>query len=202
MPKQVRVDIDVDALPLGPVFDPGLNGARTDATTAVTDEQRLLIGAGHILARDRPLSQCFQRLPAHRNDAVLVAFARDPHRCVVHIDITEVQVGQLGQAQARRIEELQYGPVTVDDWAIAGNLQQTSHTVGIEVIGQAFAAFWRGHRCDGVLADFLLADQVAKKRARGGQAALDALPAETLAKTGCGVRPNMLAVEVSPLGNT
>ena len=46
MPKQVRVNARVDALPARPVVDAGLHGSRADTLAALADENRTLVDIG------------------------------------------------------------------------------------------------------------------------------------------------------------
>jgi len=201
VPKQVGIDVAVDALAAGPVRDPGLNRSVTDSRATIADEQGRLIGAGEIGSRRLPPGKRCECLAAHRDDAVLVAFARDAHGPVVHVDVTAVEIGQFGEAQARGVKQFEYGPVTIHDGAVARNVQQPGHAVGIEIAGQPFLALWRGYRGHGILADVLLAHQVAKKSTRRGEAALNTPGAKALAEARCGIGPDMAIVEPAPTVN-
>jgi hypothetical protein len=141
MPKQMRVNIGVDALLAGPVSNPGLHRTRTDARATIADEQRLLIDLCKLNSGTVPLPQRGQGLAAHRDNAVLVALARNMNGSVEEVDVAAIEIGQLGQTQAGRVQQLENGTITIDQRTVALNVQQPGHAIGIEIVGQTLLAF-------------------------------------------------------------
>jgi hypothetical protein len=137
-------------------------------------------------------------MAADRNNAVLVAFARDAYGPVVHVDVAAIEISEFGKAQARRIQQLEYCPVTVDERPVARNIEQPSHAVGVEVAGKPFPALGSGYRGNRILGDVLFSHEVAKKGTCCRKPALDAPCAETppiaLGRKG----PDVLIVQVAP----
>ncbi len=193
------IDIGVDTLALGPMRYARLHRSRANPGTAIADKQGAFFGTCHCRSRVLPLRERFERIPAHGNDAVFVALARDAHGFVVHVDIAAVEVGQFGQAQSRGIKQLQHCPVTVDKGPVAGNIEQSRHAIDIEVSGKALLALWGRYRRNRVLGHEFFAHQVAKERARRRQLTLNASGTKALSKTCGGKRPDVSIIQGAPL---
>ncbi len=168
MPEQVRVDLGVDALAPGPVVHARLYAAATQARAPVADEQCPLVRRRQRAARFLPAGERLHRPGADRHDTVLVALAGDAHRRILHVHVAEIQVGEFGQAEPGRVQELEDRAVAVDERAVSRNLEEPCHAVRIEVLGQAFRAPGCGHRLHRVTPDVLFAQQVTEEGARRG----------------------------------
>ena len=69
---------------------------------------------------------------ADRNDALLRALAPDAHFAGREIDALDIEAGELGQAQARRVRELEQRAVAHGKRIVAANLDQAHRFVGRE----------------------------------------------------------------------
>ncbi len=99
VPEQVRVDAGIDALPLGPVQDPGLYRAGAQPAAPLAQEQGAFLCRGQRPALGQPSAERFPRVAADRHDAVLVALAGHRHGAVIQIEVTDIQSRQLGKPQ-------------------------------------------------------------------------------------------------------
>ena len=77
------------------------------ATTPCVQEQLGTMPTGEMGASSRQVApECFDRLPANRNDPLLVALSGNPHKTVIEIDAVLRQAHRLGHPQAGAVEQL------------------------------------------------------------------------------------------------
>ena len=79
------------------------------------------------------------RESAERQDALLVALARDDHREVLEVDLVDIEIDNLGDPRARAVEELDEGPVAQPGGRakVAGVLDQREDLFVREGLGQS-----------------------------------------------------------------
>ena len=157
--EQVRVDVHIQPLLLGPGSHAQLHGARGEALATTPDEQwprRRFFAARQIfVAQSQPSQHGTTRRAADGDDALLTALAGDAHQLLVEVDVAEVQAHQFGQTDAAGVEQLHHGEVARGERGVRryGRLgrwcqlrrQQAGHTVHIERGGQAPAGLGRTH---------------------------------------------------------
>ena len=71
--EQVRIHIGIDPLTARPVGNTRLHGSRAYSAAPIADKQCRLVDISQPGARQAPLPQCSQGLPANRDNAILVA---------------------------------------------------------------------------------------------------------------------------------
>ncbi|MCY1278419.1 hypothetical protein D9M70_271440 [compost metagenome] len=174
VPQHVRVQMLAQFTNSG-LAHAQLDGPRGEAASLLADEHRLVAGVGHG-AQGQPFLQRFAGLAAHRQFAGLVALAEHAYQAGGEIEAIDVQPHQLGEAQARGVEEFQHGLVaTGEEVVFHGAVQQLLGAVGVQRPGQAAGALGRGEAVGRVVAAAAFADQVlveaAHRREQAGQAA-------------------------------
>ena len=90
-----------------PVREPTLDRAHADPRAVAADEQRRRVRARQRRADAEPGADRLARGGADRHDALLRALAPYAHLAVVDVDAIDVEPGELGQPQARRVGELE-----------------------------------------------------------------------------------------------
>src|SRR6185436_20427163 len=79
-----------------------VKGADSQPPAAAVGEQRPRVTTATVQVR----GQRARRPAAVRHDPLFAAFAEDAHRLLRAIDVVEVEPGELGDAQAGRVENL------------------------------------------------------------------------------------------------
>ena len=140
------------------------------ARTTLADERGVVLGVGqHPHCQPR-----LKRLPgllADGQHASLAAFAEHFDQAVSQIQLFQIKPGQLRQAQARRVEQLQNGLIAQGQKIVLNTpLQQLQGAIGIQGLGQATFAFWRGQTvCRIVVAQAFAIEVVIKPAYRRQQ---------------------------------
>src|SRR5690554_917496 len=87
---------------------PQLNGPGRQPPSLHADKH-WLTGIGDAGSDLEPAAQRLPRLTPDRDDAGLVAFAQYPYLALADVQLVQIQPGQLGQTQARGVEQLEHG---------------------------------------------------------------------------------------------
>ncbi len=101
VPEKVRMDRGIQSATLCPMGDSSLHGTPAEAGAAVADEQGRFILQSQLGTGLLPGAKRFQCVTADRQDTFFVAFAGNPDRRVLLIDIADVEAGQLGEPEPR-----------------------------------------------------------------------------------------------------
>src|SRR5690606_1336838 len=149
-------------------------------------------------ALDEPGAQGLERVAPHRHDALAAALAHDAHARVVEVESREVELRELREPEARRIEELEDRAVAGDDRAVAANVEQLRHAIRIQRARKPLADLRRAHARCRVRAKLLLAHEETAAAPQRGKPARDAAGAESAAKAGGGEGPYVPVVHALP----
>jgi len=141
VPEQVWIDFGANALFSCPVINTGLHGARAQAGSFFADKKCSLIGCRQYDPFLQPGRKRLEGIPTHRQDTILVAFARHAGRRIGTIDVAKIETCQFSQPQSARIQELEHRPVACHQGPFAREIKETRHPVGIEVLRQPLAGF-------------------------------------------------------------
>lgn len=113
---------------------------------------------------------------ADRYDPLLGSFAETPDDAEIGVDVFQMQAYEFRDAQAARVEDLQYGPISPwispEGWLLH-RVQESSHFVFLEYHGEALAYSWGIQESSGVLFDRPFENQETKKRSHGRETSSD-----------------------------
>src|SRR3954452_8931174 len=118
--QHVRMDVLRDALTNRPARHATLHCAGAQRATPLVYEQRVLVRGGDLRAFAQPHLQRFAGESADRYNPRLVSLSQHTYRVVGKIDVAYLQRCELGQAQARRIEQFQYGTIAHRERLVPG----------------------------------------------------------------------------------
>ena len=109
---------------------------------------------------------------AQKGQALLGSFAPDPEHARRQVQVSQVEPGQLGQAQAPAVKHLQDGLIPgVAEIIALGLAQQVKGLVHAQVVGQDLFQLGAGGQFRRVVGDDPLALQVFEEGAQGGELA-------------------------------
>lgn len=133
--EQMRVYPLRDTGIFSPVFHPGFDHARTDASTADADKQGYFVLLGEQGPNFQPTPQSSLRFAPDRYQALFAAFTRDVHEVVAEINVLGVQADEFRESQSGRIQQFKHCAVTFTDRVIAADVEQAAHLFDIKYIG-------------------------------------------------------------------
>jgi hypothetical protein len=116
------------------------------------------------------LSHGLRRARVERHEPLFSALSEHAHHPSARVHVVDVEAGELAEAQARCVEQLENRAVAARERRVAGRrVEQRRHLPFRQVRGHADVALWRRHERARIVVDDLFATQVAQKRADGGQ---------------------------------
>ena len=136
-----------------------------DCGALVSDDIIIELVKQRLNAPDCANGYLFDGFPRTIPQADAMKDADVPIEYVLEIDVPVLHTGQLGQAQARRVEQLEHGAVADRHRFIARQLHQACCLVGRKRFGQSFWRLGRTDPLERVAGEAMVACQVAVKRA-------------------------------------
>ncbi|MCY1428544.1 hypothetical protein D9M71_444330 [compost metagenome] len=152
-----------------------LNGPWAEPSALLADEYGAVLRAT-ASAQGQPLFQRLAGLAADRQHAGLAALAVHLHQAARQVELLQVEAGQLRQAQAGGVEQLEHGLVAAGEKFILDcAFQQLQGAVGVEGLGQAPLALGCRQAVGRIVAAVAFAVEVAVEathcREQAGEAA-------------------------------
>ena len=131
MAKHVRVYPCRQPLHQATPMQPQLDHAHAQTGTALADEERRFVGCRQPAALPSPERHRCPGLAPHGHEAQLATFAEDAHLAGLQILQTgKVERREFGEAQARRVEQLEHRLIAQLQQAFAFGFQQAAGFIG------------------------------------------------------------------------
>ncbi len=175
VPERVRAHAPLQAGAAGVALDDPVQALARQAASALVDEDVGLVADAH-----QPRAAVFQvdrqrlhRLGADRHEPLLGALAAGPQHPGLEVDLGQLERDRLARTQAAGVHGLQQRPVAQRRRRGPARLgQQAVDLVACQHLGQAPPRAGRAQLGGGIVADDLLAAQVAVERAQARDLAL------------------------------
>jgi hypothetical protein len=179
--ERVRRDPTGDRGLAHPAVEPPTHVGGREPPSPDRDEER---GLGRIphepraARREVALEGALGRLP-HRQQTLLLALARDPHRLRLEVDPAEIEGDDLLAAEAAGVGELEHGPIAkLQRLPRRDPVQQGAHLLSRENPGQLALALGTGDQLGWIRRYALAAHEEVVEPPQGGELARHARPGQ------------------------
>ena len=201
MAQHVRMHVGIQALFQCPVTQALLHGAGADALAAGTDKQGGLVQRRQLLPDFQPCPDRIKGIISYGHLARFAAFSGNGYQAVPDVHTVNIQTDTFRKPQARRIHQLQYGPVAQRERLVTLDLDQPGRLVHVQRFRQAFFGLRRRNSFRRVFRYLSPCQQVPVKRPDGGQIAPQTPAARSLPVSLRDIPAYLAAVHVLPFAD-